>query len=766
MNASNLKAEKLRFLYAGLPLQLTVAVFSAVIMTSVHWTLVPRGLLLAWLVVLNVTILGRMLLAIWFRRALRRAVNINALPVAIWLRRFRLSSLAGGLAWGLGSLILCQSGNPVYQAFVAFTMAGVSAGAITALAIDRAATLLFVTPMLAPLSAFFLLGSSPLSLVIGLIVLLFLLFLAIAAARIERYLHDNVHLRLQAEAQKRLIQTNETRLRFALEGTGQGLWDWDIETGQVFYSPQWKAILGYPDDQIGTTRDEWKSRIHPDDWEMVAAALKRHSDGASLRYEAEHRLRCRDGRFKWVLDHGIIIERTAAGKPKRMIGLHLDINERKVAETAIQNLAFYDPLTKLPNRRLLLDRLHHALAISERSRRFGGLLFIDLDRFKELNDSCGHAIGDLLLQDVAQRLCQSVRNLDTVARFAGDEFVVMLEELTEDNGEAEQFAAEIARKILVKLGEPYHLAGNWHHATPSIGIVLFRGQRLNADELLCRADLAMYRAKQSGRNQVCFFDPSMQILVDTRTALKDDLRAGIEQGQFVLHYQPQINRAGDITGVEALLRWMNPQRVMVTTSDVIALAEESGLIIPLGYWVLETACQQLKQWSTQPDMAPLTLSVNISDRLFHDINFVDRVLTILDQTDANPHQLSLELKESLLSRDAARMERLKACGIRLSLDNFGAGYASLGALRNLPLDQLKLDQSIVSNLLTNPKSAAIARSIITLAEALGLEVIASGVETGEQRQFLETYSCHGFQGYFFSAPLTVQELQNTHLKHA
>lgn len=761
MNASNLKTEKIRFLYRGSPLQLIAGGMTGLIMVAVHWAAIPRLWLLGWLLVFGGIMAGRGVLIALYRRALARQER----PDYRWLGYFRLASLVAGLIWGAGGVILSQSGDPGLQSFVAFGMAGVSAGAITAMSIDRKTTLFFMVPTLAPLALMFLLEPGGLTAALGLVVLIFLFFLAVTAARIESYLLENARLRLRAEAQKGLIETSETRLRFALEGTGQGLWDWDMETNRVYYSPQWKALLGYDEEQIGSDLSEWRSRVHPDDWGMAVTAMQRHRKGKTQLYEVELRIRCRDGNYKWVMNHGQIIERGADGTPRRMIGLQTDISERKAAQQAIQRFAFYDALTGLPNRRLLLDRMEHALTVSERSRRFGALLFIDLDRFKELNDSQGHAVGDLLLQEVARRLSASIREVDTVARLGGDEFVVMLEDLSEDAEDAEHDATEVGYKILASLGVPYTLGEHRHHGTPSIGVILFLGRQDSANELLARADLAMYRAKHSGRNRVCFFDPSMQVSVDTRSALRQDLKTGVEEGHFVLHYQPEIDRSGRIVSAEALLRWTNPRRQAVTTSEFVTLAEESGLMTPLGYWVLESACAQLQAWSAQPEWTHVTLSVNISDRLFRDPHFVERVLAILERTGADPRQLRLELKESLLSRDVTgmidRMKALQSRGVRLTLDNFGAGDTSLGALRRLPLDRLKLDRSLTRDLLTDPQAAAIATSLIALGDALGLEVIAAGVETREQQAFLEGLACHGYQGYLFGQPLSLKELSQS-----
>jgi diguanylate cyclase (GGDEF)-like protein/PAS domain S-box-containing protein len=447
------------------------------------------------------------------------------------------------------------------------------------------------------------------------------------------------------------------------------------------------------------------------------------------------------------------------GTVTHYVSTHTDITERKLAEEQIKHLAFYDPLTRLPNRRLLLDRLGQALASSARSRRNGGLLFIDLDNFKTLNDTLGHDKGDLLLQQVAQRLATSLREGDTVARLGGDEFVVMLEDLSGNQEEAATQTEIVGEKIRAILNQPYLLAGHEHHSTPSIGVTLFSGHQSSIEELLKQADLAMYQSKMSGRNTLRFFDPEMQAIVTARAALEVDLREAVSQHQFILYYQPQVVSDGRLTGAEALVRWQHPRRGMVSPAEFIALAEETGLILPLGNWVLETACTQLAVWATRPEMAHLKLAVNVSARQFRQPDFVDQVLMVLSHTGANPHRLKLELTESMLVHDVEqiieKMFALKAKGVGFSLDDFGTGYSSLSYLKRLPLEQLKIDKSFVRDVLDDPNDAAIARTVVALAQNLGLGVIAEGVETEAQRDFLAGSGCHAYQGYLFSRPLPI-----------
>ena len=441
-----------------------------------------------------------------------------------------------------------------------------------------------------------------------------------------------------------------------------------------------------------------------------------------------------------------------------------DITERRQAEEEINKLAFYDPLTGLPNRRLLLDRLAHALAASARTGRHGALLFIDLDNFKDLNDNKGHQVGDLLLQQVAQRLMSCTRQGDSAARLGGDEFVLMLEDMSTQAQEAAEQAQVVGEKVLTTLNSPYSLAGFSHHSTPSIGVALFSGQQADMDDLLKRADLAMYQAKAAGRNTLCFFDPAMQAVASQRAALEIDLRNAIAQAQFELYYQVQVDHLGSTLGAEVLLRWHHPVRGMVPPAEFIALAESSGLILPLGRWVLQSACQQLTRWAQQARLADLVISVNVSARQFRHPDFVDDVLTVLTQTAAPPHRLKLELTESLLVNDVediiAKMTQLKAHGVGFSLDDFGTGYSSLSYLKRLPLDQLKIDQGFVRDILIDPNDAAIAKMVIALAESMGLAVIAEGVELVAQRDFLAHLGCLAYQGYLYGRPVPLADFED------
>jgi diguanylate cyclase (GGDEF)-like protein len=455
--------------------------------------------------------------------------------------------------------------------------------------------------------------------------------------------------------------------------------------------------------------------------------------------------------------------RDADGQPRSILVTNTDITDRKAADVRIHNLAFHDVLTGLPNRLLLRERLEMALANMPDMQSRGALLLIDLDDFKTLNDTSGHDVGDSLLKDVALRLSSCIRVCDTAARLGGDEFVVMLENLDPDFQTAVGEVKSIGEAIVRACRRPYVLQHQEYDGTASVGATLFQGHPETVDELLKRADLAMYQAKAQGRNKLCLFDPAMESSAASRFALLTDLKKAMPNGEFELHYQPQLSSDRRVTGCEALLRWRHPQLGMVPPDEFIPLAEADGFIVDLGYWVLDTACSQLAEWARNPEMPPITMAVNVSIRQFLDSRFVQFVERALQFSGADPHRLKLEVTESFMMDRVddviAKMATLKARGIGFSMDDFGTGYSSLSQLKRLPLDQLKIDQSFVRDVLTGVMDASIVRTIIALGTSLHLAVIAEGVETFEQQQFLEANGCFAYQGYYFSRALPPAEFE-------
>ncbi|WP_407704159.1 putative bifunctional diguanylate cyclase/phosphodiesterase [Xylophilus rhododendri] len=555
------------------------------------------------------------------------------------------------------------------------------------------------------------------------------------------------------------LRQSEARFRALTELSSDWYWELDEHHRFMHFEGYSDTEIGLPkEDNIGLTRwDLGALNMTDAQWARHRATLDAHE----VFHDLELQRLDTHGNIYWVSISGAPIF-DKEGRFGGYRGIGRSITERKRVEDEIERLAFYDALTGLPNRRLLLDRLTGALdRCRERTQR-GALLFIDLDNFKDLNDTMGHDVGDSLLERVANRIVSCARPGDTVARLGGDEFVVMLEGLPHADDEATQAVSAVARHVLEALNHPYLLEGYQHHSTPSVGIAFFDGDIESVDDLLKRADLAMYQAKAAGRNTICFFQPEMQEAVTARSALEADLRSAIGNHELLLFFQPVVNEQSRLTGAEVLLRWQHPVRGMVMPGEFIPLAEQTGLILPVGNWVLETACEQLVRWGAQPATRELTLAVNVSARQFRQVDFVATVLGVLERTGARPDRLKIELTESLLLSDVediiGKMTALKAHGVGFSLDDFGTGYSSLSYLKRLPLDQLKIDQSFVRDVLTDPNDAAIVRTILALAESLDLAVVAEGVETAGQLDFLRRSGCRAFQGYYFSRPAPVEAM--------
>ncbi|GBG01747.1 hypothetical protein AZSI13_10740 [Azospira sp. I13] len=524
----------------------------------------------------------------------------------------------------------------------------------------------------------------------------------------------------------------------------------EFETSEVF--DEVFGLHAHPLQSI----EAWLACIRPDHQERYRKLLEElRGRAGDVDWEYPIR-RAADGAQRWVRMVAQV-ELEVGGRPVRWFGNVQDITERKAAEERIHALAFYDPLTGLDNRRLLNDRLQHAIAASARNGGFGALIMLDLDHFKTLNDSRGHAVGDQLLIQVAQRLRLGVREGDTVARLGGDEFIILLEDLDRDEQGAATAALTVAENILAALNGSYAMEGREYHGTCSLGVTLLRGYDVPAETLLRQADLALYQAKSAGRNSVRFYQPALQEAIELRASREDGLRRALKGQELSLHYQPQLDGRGKVVGAEALLRWLPPDGPPVSPAEFIPLAEETGLITQIGRWVLETACAQLRVWQDDPRTRLLCLAVNVSPRQFRNVDFEAQLWEAVQRHDVAPGLLKLELTESVVLDDlpgtVARMASLRQKGFRFSMDDFGTGYSSLSCLRQLPLDQIKIDQSFVRDIGSDPEDAAIVEAIIAMSRTLNLQVVAEGVETEAQRAFLAERGCHVFQGYLFGRPM-------------
>jgi diguanylate cyclase (GGDEF)-like protein/PAS domain S-box-containing protein len=533
----------------------------------------------------------------------------------------------------------------------------------------------------------------------------------------------------------------------------------DANNRIMYINSSYTRLTGYSkEDVIGKTSDIVKSGRHDQAfYQEMWRELRQNKF-----WQGEIWDRRKNGEIypKWLTINAVA---GPDGVIHNYVGSFTDLSEHKEAKEAIYRLAFYDPLTALPNRRLLNDRMQLAITNSNRSLHYGAVMMIDLDHFKFINDTMGHAVGDLLLIELAQCLKTCIREGDTVARLGGDEFVIMLEILSKDATQAALHAEMLAQKILKAASEPFLINGKELHCTLSIGVSMFSMPAISCEEMLKRADVAMYQAKSAGRNGISFYDPCLHHALEARLALLSELHHALPDDQLQLYYQAQVDSAYNIIGAEVLLRWQHPQRGLVSPDEFIALAEESGLIVPIGMWVLMTACMQLKLWELTPATAHMAIAVNVSAKQFGQTDFVEQVCAILDETGAKASLLKIELTESLMLVDTVKtiekMQSLKLLGIRFSIDDFGTGYSSLSYLKKLPISQLKIDRSFVYEIDINQSDAIIAKTIIGMADSFGFNVIAEGVETEAQRACLESHGCFTYQGYLFSKPLPLSEFE-------
>ncbi|AWI74362.1 hypothetical protein CEW83_03270 [Parazoarcus communis] len=561
---------------------------------------------------------------------------------------------------------------------------------------------------------------------------------------------------------RRELARRKSELERALSIAGIGDWSVDVKSGRIHLADVIFRIAGQ-----APTGCDWatlRSWIHPDSQatgDALCSQMETVSPGETIPDTFIQLLRP-DGSTSW-LEITVATDFNADGKPFRYYGTARDVSERKHAEEEIRNLAYFDSLTGLPNRRQLLDRLQQALSVSGRSGEIGALLVLDLDRFKDLNDTQGHDAGDELLIEVANQICTHVRREDIVARPGGDEYVIIAENLGAELSTAALQAGAIAEQCRTALSKPFFIGrgAQQYDCTTSIGVTLFQGADTGVDGLLKQAEVALYQAKRAGKNAVRFFSADMQAAIDARMQMETALRQGLKAGELQLHYQPQVDSSGTRIGAEALLRWYPSNAAPVPPASFIPVAEESGLILPIGDWVLKTACAQLKQWEADADTRELSIAVNVSARQFLQADFVDQVIAMLDATGARPERLKLELTESVVLESIEtvidRMRRLKEIGITFSLDDFGTGYSSLSYLKRLPLDQVKIDRAFVRDITTDQNDAAIVRATLAMGQSLGLNVIAEGVETEAQHALLVEYGCPQFQGYLFSKPIPIED---------
>ena len=752
VDTAHIRGEQVALLYNSIPSAVAITIINGVILSLVQWSYVNQTLAIIWITLIAVISTARLLM---YQRYLK--AKPASLEVAPWARWFHISLILAGCIWGSSAYLLFPSEDAVRQVFLAFVLAGMTAGAITTLSADLYAVLAFIFTSLVPFIVRLLSINSPVSLPMGVLVVLFLIMMCVTAWRSHRAVSEFLSMRYKfrrTEEDLRLAASTFETHEGILVSNRQGiiLRANDAVTGITGYSNnelvgQSVKILRDTESNREFYRKIGRTLIKTGRW--VGELMNRHESGKLYP--------C------WIT---VAEVKNENGEVTHYVTHFQDITERKQAEAHIEFQAHYDELTALPNRRLFLERLQQEVSRAKRHLQIGAVLFIDLDRFKTINDSLGHAVGDALLKDVAHRLRTCLRVEDTAARLGGDEFVVLLPELGDNVRKAVRSAQSAAEKIQGALSEPYTIEGQSLHTTPSTGITLYPVNAGSGEELLNQADIAMYRAKEQGRNAFQFFSPSMQTAANERLALENDLRAAIWGDELTLNYQPQVDASGVIVGAEALLRWQQPQRGIVSPANFIPIAEETGLIIPIGAWVLHAVCTQIKlcqeMATTNSKVSTPHFAVNVSPRQFRQQGFVNVVTQTLEQTGADPRYLELELTEGMLIDDiedtATKMQALSKMGVRLSIDDFGTGYSSLSYLKRLPLDVLKIDQSFVQDATYDSSDATIVEAIISMARHLELQVIAEGVESQEELTMLQAMGCSLYQGFLFFTPMSMDEL--------
>lgn len=565
---------------------------------------------------------------------------------------------------------------------------------------------------------------------------------------------EQKRLRDEKQQSEAALRESQERYELAARGANDGLWDWNLITKEIYFSSRWKSMLGCEEHEIGNNPDEWFNRVHSDDLQQVMAELAAHLEGRTPHFEHECRMRHPDGTFRWFLIRGLAVQDTS-GKAKRFSGSFTDITKRKQAEERLLHDAFHDALTGLPNRALFMDRLGRSVQHAKRRGKYlFSVLFLDLDGFKLINDSLGHAAGDQLLLEVAKRLARCLRPGDTVARLGGDEFAILL-----DDTKGFSNVTSVADRIQQELRAPFKLNGREVFTTASIGIAFSTAGYDRAEDVLRDADTATYRAKGLGKDRFAVFDTAMHIQAIARFKLETDLRQAFERQEFRVYYQPIVSlESGTISGFEALLRWQHPEHGLISPTVYLSVAEETGLLIPIGQWVLHEACRRVRAWQAQySSISVLYMSVNLSSTQFLRTSLLQEIDQALLETGLEARSLRLEITETVMMENAetatATLLQLKTRNIQTSLDDFGTGYSSLSHLQRFPIDALKIDQSFIGRMVLNGESFEIVKTIIALAHNLGRKVVAEGVETVEQLAVLRSLKCEEGQGYLFSKPL-------------
>lgn len=785
-------AEQVTLLFKQYPLAALAGFLVALFVTWVLWPHVPRELIVGWLATQSVFLLTGTLVVLRFHFDQNRQQRANT-----WFYRYMAAIAAIALLWGSLSLFLLLD-LPTHQENFLFLIAVGAAASSLVLAIPvQTAYYTYLTLPLAP--AIFWLLSQPEAMfrIIGGVGVLFYLLLVFAGRSLNQQLVNSISLRYQKDdlanevrqlnenleqrvrEKSQALFESEERFNLAMLGASDGLWDWDLDKRSVYFSPRWKSMLGYTDDEIGHSTAEWRRRVHPEDLRRVMTLIRIHLNGETDAYESIHRMQHKDGHYLWILDRGrAVLDKH--GAPYRMVGTQVDITEhkileeqlksanlklkqeakdRQIAQNELAHLAKHDPLTNLPNRLLFYEQLRDAIRRSELEGNALAVLLVDLDNFKHVNDTLGHPVGDKLLVSAAKRLNTIANKYFFLSRFGGDEFLVVLENCSDI------FLIDAyAREIVDLISQPFHIDDQEVRIGCSIGITVFPEHGKEADQLVRNADIAMYHAKDRGRNTYAYFTEEMNLEVNEKVTLRNMLHGALDRREFEIHYQPQISiDSGLITGFEALLRWRQDMGGPIQPERFIPLLEEAGLISEVGHWVLHEACKQAVSLQKR-GLTDFKMAVNISPRQLMQEDLVRHIQAILTETGLEAKHLDIEITENIFMEDLEQvqqtLQRLKTLGISITLDDFGTGYSSLGYLKRFPIDGVKIDKVFIRDLFRNDDSRELVNAIIAMARGLNMQaLVAEGVESKHQLELLRRAGCPTYQGYLYSQPLPRHSLE-------
>ncbi|ODB92135.1 hypothetical protein A3194_06935 [Candidatus Thiodiazotropha endoloripes] len=721
-----------------------------------------------WLMLWGVSLIGVNLARLYLLRSFKR-INKRQAILSIWLRRHLVLTFFSGLIWGLLSLTYDPNWATSHQVMLVMLLTGLAAFSITAYAAVLEVYVVFLIPLLLPLELDLFARGEIFTSVLGMLLLLFAIGMLFVARRFYTQYIESIHLSFEhqflqkellngtqnLESMEHALKNAEQQFDNVLETSLDGYWEWDLQKNDLYLSPRWKAQLGYKDHELKSELDTWKKLLHPDDRNVILEKLDNYLIHPRGHWEAEFRLLNKSGGYR-----GILARATPTldkqGKLIRLTGVHIDITERVKAENKIKKLAYYDRLTKLPNRILFNDRISHAISQSKHTGLKLCILFLDLDRFKNINDSFGHPAGDHVLKMIAERLKKVVREDDTLARLGGDEFAVLVE-----NVHHSHHAALMAGKIKSSFEKSFVVGGHDFYISGSIGISVYPNDGGDAASLLKNADAAMYKAKNIDRGGFQFYTEELSEKALRHYTIESGLRQALSKQQFSVLYQPKIDlSSGAIKGAEALVRWIHPQFGEIPPEQFIPIAEETGQIRGIGEWVLLQACKTAQDWQSRGlDIG--RMAVNLSGVQLQSEDFLETVKSILLKTGLPTDLLELEVTENILMRDSEKsinsLVELQSMGINIAIDDFGTGYSSLAQLATLPVDKLKIDRSFVTNICQDEQSAEISRTIIALGRTLSKVVIAEGIEYSDQQDFLRQEGCDEGQGFLFSKPMTGQQ---------